>query len=626
MANSAFSPSVLTLPSTGGTGQGELNLVLNSVGAANEDGWVGATRQSGGGPLNPTVGTYFTLTAANSASENYTSGSYYSFTLPSGLQNRKLKVEFYYTSVATDVVKVSVYKGTTRVPLSTDSSGSTTLPASTTGKFTAYFDTDSSGSWSINITRTSGSGSALQFTQVVVGPGIQPQGAVVSGANSFTPTFIASALTLAASTAYYWREGDSMRVQGTVTSGTVTGSNANLNLPLGTVDTSHASGQVVGRWIRSSSNASSRKGGDIFAVGNGTNQFVYFSSDDTAAAVSPFSAVAANALFVSGDVISFEFKVKIAEWAGSGTVQLAQNDVEYAYNTGTWDAPDSTSFGYGPSGQVIPQSTDLTDLRKKRVRFQTPIQPGDSIVVEFQVNGTWVPAVGVAGNGDWSLDLFSYATSSASTSSRGIGWKPVSGSTTDIDVYFGRYASFYNNATGIGWSTYIFTTTVRWRVRKSSAGAAVGFGIHQPGVSSGLVSASGLVGRTDGLAVPSGYVGELTSSVVGNNISVGTASYTTSAPLVLGAGNWNVFLQATSAGNISVVGLEIGISTDSGSTTFTDRDLTSNVLKLGVGAGFGAGGQLWVQYNTTGTTLYAKLKASGAAESTYYRLRAVRIA
>ena len=557
---SAFQPTVLTLPaSSSGSGSGEINSVLNPSAAADTTGWTNAARVTSGSPLDPIVTTAFSISNA-AAAESSTSGGYYSITtLADGLKNKKLKVEFYFKTPASDTYKVSVYKAGTRVPLSTDSSGSTSLPQNTTGKFVAYFDTDSTSAYSVNVTRTSGTTGPCLITQVVVGPGIQPQGAVVGPeiAYSLTVGGSASAPTLGTNSAQavYERIGDVMHIRYSLkqTSAGTAGSGTYLfPLPSGfTVDSSRLSSAYQGSTGLGSVGAASLYDGTkqytgYVAAYNSTNLFLVLGNEITTP-----SAMGSTTYSLAGANIwlSFDARIPIAEWAGSGTVQLAQNDVEYAYNTGSWDATDSTSFGQGPSGQLITASTDLTDLRKKRVRFQSPIQSGDSIVVEFQVNGTWVPALGAAGSGDWNIDTFSYATTSASTSSRGIGWKPVSGSTTDIDVYFGRYAAFYNNATAIGWSTYISSTVVRWRVRKSSAGAAVGFGIVQPGVSSGLVSSLGLPGKTDGLAVTTGYVGEVVHSPqVNGALSLsGSGTWKTISSISLTKGTWLVCAQAGTA-------------------------------------------------------------------------------
>lgn len=149
----------------------------------------------------------------------------------------------------------------------------------------------------------------------------------ISAWQSVTPVFAASTLgTLAASTASWQRRGSHIFYQGTVTaSGTIGGSNLTLTLPVlgsaaaaAVVATTHASGQLVGRWIRGTNSATTRKGGNIFVIGNASNNFVYFSSDDYTAAVNPFTAVAADALITASNVISFEFEVAVTDFAHWG--------------------------------------------------------------------------------------------------------------------------------------------------------------------------------------------------------------------------------------------------------------------------------------------------------------------
>lgn len=588
-------------------GAGEINAVLNSSGADGTTGWTGTSVVTGSNsPLNPIVTTAFSISNA-ATTESSTSGGYYPFTLPTGLQNRKLKVEFSYTTPATDVYKVSVYKGSTRVALTTDVSGSTSLPASVTGgKFTAYFDTDGSSSWTVSITRTSGSTGPIYVTNVIVGPGIQPQGAVVSGATSFTPSFTSSALgTLATSTAYWWREGDSIRIQGTVTAGTVTGSNLLLTLPFGTVDTTHPTGQIVGRWARNSATANARKMGDLFISSAGITTGIYFGSDDYASATNPFTALPATSLIANGDVVSFEAKVKIAEWAGSGTVQLAQNDVEYAYNTTAWGTDNTSSnFGYGPGGASITGA--LAGSLTQRVTFQTPIQSGDDLAVEISSDGRIWRRSDIFMDTSGNPVINSYSSAATGISSAGVYLKSISSNTTQIDVLFMRYAAMANDDSPVvdwqnGW---------KWRVRKSSAGAAVGFGIVQPGVSSGLVSSSGLPGNTSGLPIPTEYVGEklnFTSRSVtgGNQTWVANAS----ALVTLTPGTWLILGNAA----FSIIGtaqaVAISTSTTAGSGQIAKMTVVQN-------ATLNVEGQLPVAYYqvTSGTT--QSLYIHGLASST----------
>jgi hypothetical protein len=397
------------------------------------------------------------------------------------MQNRKLKVEFYFTSPATDTFSVSVYKGTTRVPLTTDSAGATNLPKSTTGKFTAYFDTDSSGTWTLSITRTAGSGATpLQFTNVVVGPGIQPQGAVVGEWQSTTLTPSVAAFGTV-SNQDYWikREGSEAIIRGSFLTGTTAASPAVIAMPANltinaTALASTARGRLgrfeIGTTIGNALISSTDKEGVIYYNGSSTSN-LYLTVQTTTTGY-----YANNGTSITGGpaYIIFEARVPIAEWTGSGTVQLAQNDVEYAYNTSgltTAGGSNTSAFGYGPVGAVlgsIASTTQATSYTTMRVRFQTPIQAGDSIVVEFDGGqNQWMPA---PNRSPWIIN---------NAAVYGVQAVPVFGSLTDVDVLFGNSGQQSSGAltygtSGSAWSNI---STWKWRVRKSSAGAAVGYGI-----------------------------------------------------------------------------------------------------------------------------------------------------
>jgi hypothetical protein len=247
----------------------------------------------------------------------------------------------------------------------------------------------------------------------------------------------------------------------------------------------------------------------------------------------------------AGDGIELEFTVPIAQWAGSGTVQLAQNDVEYAFNTSTSTTvsdTNTTSFGYGPSGAQI---QNIAATLRRRVRFQTPIQPGDKLTLEISTDttgNTWMPLEfgGLTDNTTWRISPFQRQN----TAAYGVG-NVIRVNSTDVDVQFAGAAC---EASGVGfgvagepWSNG--GGSRYWRVRKQSAGAAVGFGIVAPGVSAGLVSASGLPGNTTGNVIATGFVGQVTA------LSTGTGTVTPAAStvwkdietLTLTAGVWLVY-------------------------------------------------------------------------------------
>jgi len=199
--------------------------------------------------------------------------------------------------------------------------------------------------------------------------------------------------------------------------------------------------------------------------------------------------------FANGDVLRCKVSVPIVGW--SSNVTMANRAVEeYAYSTGTSTAADDTSgFGYGTYGSPF---YTITALVAKRVQFTTPILSTDRIILEYTKDSgvTW----GEVGSND--ADTINKFTRQ-NTVFYGMHWYGVSGSTTQIDVQFGTYRKVTNTTyagAGSDWSTLSGSpTTYRWRVRKVSGGAAVGYPI----------SARNIVGDVTGTVTPSGYLGEM---------------------------------------------------------------------------------------------------------------------
>jgi hypothetical protein len=331
------------------------------------------------------------------------------------------------------------------------------------------------------------------ITNVIVGPGIQPQGAVVGTPVSYTPTIT----NFGNGVGYLnWsRSGSKIKITGSLVVGsTVPTGIFNFSLPTGlTADystqtkgllgtdayqrvglaTTYLSEYFTGHIVRNVSSNTT-----FYVNGNGTS---YTSPQDWGASVG-------GVTLANGDVITIDMEVPIAEWAGSGTVNLAQNDVEWAYNSSTsTSASDTTSFAYGPSGASI---QSITAALSRRVRFQRPIQSGDVIVVEVDTDntGVWVPLPATQGSTGRQIS----ALTVLNNTQYGMGSVKYINS-TDVEIDFGQYRS--SDATTLGgagpaWST---VSGAKWRVRKSSAGAAVGFGIVTS-TSSGLVPASGSLG------------------------------------------------------------------------------------------------------------------------------------
>lgn len=488
----------------GSSGSGEINVIGNPNESTN---WlstgagvtVATTTTSTDLPLGGVVTTAIKITPVSGTTDY----AYYCWTQPASLKNRKLKLsqeQRPLSGYASGDLKLDVYSyatascggAATRVNLSTDTASVTGIP-NATGRFTTTFDADSSDFYGIRYTRVAGT-TALNITSVIVGPGIQPQGVAGEYLGPFA-TVSGHSTNVQAQGGNYWRNSDRMIVSGSIEfSGVNTEGILAPVLPTGfTVDTAKlfsgysagAAGDfiVLGGWsFRDDSSPNDTYDGqvvwDVSAGG-----FRLQKPGGTASVVD----TASNTPVTIGDDDAFQwrFEVPISNWSGSGSVNLAQNDVEYAYNTDVTDAANTSAFGYGPAGTPFPGST-FTAARNKTVRFQTPISSSDVISMEIQPLGAgtdgWVPLVG--------------SGTAASTNVQGLvlqnatyygaGIHSVS-SSTDVIVRLGQYA-FASGATyaaaGTNWDGT--SDNYRWRLKKSKGGIAVGFG-KADAVSSGLL-------------------------------------------------------------------------------------------------------------------------------------------
>lgn len=491
-----------------GSGSGEINAVTNGSVSNDLTGYTAGTshtntRVTTGSPLDPVIATAVSVSATTTAAESSTSGSYYTIsTHPVALRNKKLKVEFYFITQASQTWNVGVYSGSTRMALSTDSSAATILPANTTGKFVAYFDADASTTYTVHLTRTAGAGTTtLVYTNLIVGPGIQPQGAVVQEWQLKTVTG-----SWVSNTTYIcWerRCGDSVDYDILVsTSGAPTATALTVNLPTGrTIDVAKIAS--TGSQL-SGSTTIHKQGVDDYVssvIYNSTTSFKPVNVVATGGSGTPLAyggiTNTSPVTFANNDFIRIKiWALPIAEFSGSGTVNLAQNDAEYVSNTSVSDANDTTSFAYGISGSPVVGT--LTDLRNKRVRFNTPILQTDVLTLEFRdgsvTNSPWLPHGSFVNSANDAINTLTYQN----TSIYGAAFKIIN--LTDVDVKFATYpqqaGTTYGSA-GSNWGAGGYLTT-KWRLKKVSAGAAVGFGIVgdnasglMPAVNSSLTDGAG---------------------------------------------------------------------------------------------------------------------------------------
>jgi len=572
-----------------GGGSGELTFVTNPNDAGNwsttgANGPTGATTSTAGDLPLSNFTTAIQLTSATAAGAE--ASNYFSYSFTTGASYAvKTKIEFWLrtgSNFLSNEWTVSVYQGATRVALTTDSSGVTYIPAAN-GKFTTYFDALASTAYTVRFSRPVNAGTnaaVLNIANVIVGPGIQPQGAVVSSLGNIGATTNGFG-TIANSSFKGWRIGNLLKVQASFQSGTPSASPAAIVLPTGmTVDTSILSSNqdsLVGLFARSATGAA-----QAFFNGNSGAMFYDISAADTSRInFSPnlngsqdgtFTAFNGNSIFSASDGVIVEFTVPIAQWAGSGTVNLAQNDVEYAFNTTAFGTANTSAFGYGPNGAAFGSSP--ANEFAQRVRFQTPIQVTDKILIEVDPlnSGVWFPALGAhpTGSNKGSIVDYNHFGSPSTTNAFGLAYLAVSGSRTDIDVLFGRY--YYtttDNAASGDWSDWS-ANGARWRVKKSSGGQAVGFGMATA-TSSGLVTlpnamtrvVGGTGGNTTGTTGTTTRVFGSTTSTTGAGVTY-VSSATNGDSFTI---NENGVYAITYSDRASTVGREYGVTVNNPSTT-----------------------------------------------------------
>jgi hypothetical protein len=598
-----------------GSGTGSLNIVTNHSAADNTTGWTAATnytvsRDTSNSPLQGVVSTCFAISTTTASTESSTSGVYAaSLAMPAALRNGKVQANLWVTVPATSagVWRLSVYNASgTRMSLDRDSSSVFTLPGGYTGQLPFTFDTDTGATYTISITQTARtSANTLYATLISIGNGNVSQTAPVGNWQSYTPTFSAGFGSVSTIN-FWWRQvGQDMEIQGSFLTGTVAGSQANFTLPnsLTIGSTAVAARSSFGEWYQQATPSAVgvyTTAGVVIATALGANTLGF--DYQSAASTTVFTPRNGSTAFNSSVIVTLKCKVPIAEWAGSVNTAPVPAE-EFAYNSASWDATDSTSFAYGPAGGTI--SGSLTAGRTKRVRFQYPIQADDELTIEVKLaNGPWTPINQTLGN---------YLTTA--TVEFGARLTGVSGSSTDVDVIFNQFIAIGSSLTAttgaVNWSTSYCTA---WRVRKTKK-AALPFANAGTDGSAGLYKAGQAPGQTTGATIGAGYVGErLTASLSNVTLSVSGTLYNAGS-LVLTAGTWMVYGKvAIGVAGTTQTACEVSIGTTNGVQdigTLT-RDLTSGISSTRYLAPT-------PQYvNTTGTTVYLQATCSftGTAPTT----------
>ena len=369
-----------------------------------------------------------------------------------------------------------------------------TLPTGT-GRFSTFAITGSTADdkYALRFSRVSVSDTSnVKIDELYVGPNVQVQCAAIGAWKAYQPT--TSGLGTSPSIYMTYREvGSSVEIRGILKCGTSPSGITTFSLPTGyTADYSKTPIGVAGTdayqtvgWAEFvSSSATNRLKSTIVRNNASSTLFQMYYPTITGGNLTPPTT---DIAMVAGDSATIFLTVPVNEL--SSNVTLANRAVEeYASNSSTSAANDSTSFISGPAGNLIPNITSAGTGYTKRVQFSQPIQATDSVILEVRTaaNAPWKPA--------------SERFSSYNQGSNSYGMQMTAVSSTQVDVVFAA-GGFDSGATyasnGSTWSV-LYAASHYWRIRKVSGGASVGYPI----------SSANIVGRTDGVAPAAGMVGE----------------------------------------------------------------------------------------------------------------------
>lgn len=627
----------------GASGAGGVNYLVSSLKAWDfEDGlstgWSAYADAAGTSPVDGTGGSPTVTFAASSSSplrgsfnglltkdaaNRQGQGASVDFTLDSADKSKPFSVivdtetsAAYTGSSGTEYARIFVYDVTNAALLP----GYIEVPVGA-GPSRGFFLATTSTSYRLifHVAGTGTSAWTMKLDNVQIGPQEVFFGLAGHDSKAYTPTF-SNSTNIVTNLAQYSRHGDMLEldVKITTSGGAGAGGTFTVSLPPGlTVDTvkQAASGSnLFGYgWIGTAAGVR-----NPVNVNYNSSTAVQFNRNDNSSAI-----VAGTDLAAPGWAIVFQARIPIAEWTSN--IQMADRAVEeYAFNTSTsTTTDDTTSFGYGAQGAQI---QNVTSALARRVRFQTPVLPTDSLILELSYNRSlWRPVVSM-GYFDSSGNSRVAAFQSQNGVTYGIGLANASTDPRDIDLSIGQYAHPSGatfGAAGTAWS--VGAGSLYWRIRKVSGGAAVGFPV-------GARNLLGHIPVSGSDVVPTGYLGELISATQTRSghpaLTTGVQANLVSISLTPGVWDLTGILKFEGATGVSAAQLFGGISTTSASIDFYEGNNVFEINKTfttGDDVSYPLGVSRMVVSTITTVYLVTRASFSGGSLWHYGTLRAVRV-
>ena len=202
----------------------------------------------------------------------------------------------------------------------------------------------------IHIARTDTSAVNIQFDDFQIAPDITQANVPISDWQAYTPTFTAFG-TVSTVESFWRRIGDSIHLRIKFTSGTATGSTAQITLPNGYVidSTKTPSKRASGYGVTS---GTANSGGHTL-LGTGGNNYVTIGRDANVATTD----LAGTSIAGAGDILHLEGVFPISGWSSGGGTSPVLSLSDWTAYTPTlsagWGTPTNTSFFYRRVGDTV---------------------------------------------------------------------------------------------------------------------------------------------------------------------------------------------------------------------------------------------------------------------------------
>lgn len=376
---------------------------------------------------------------------------------------------------------------------------------------------------------------ALYLNNFLVGPGTVGTSPAIGPGVAWTPT--GSWTTNTTYTGRKWQVGPRTFYYAKLTlAGAPNNTTLSVNMPTGeTIDSSVDVTQYANPFGRVSVLGA---GGPFNAqvVSSGVNSSVQVIYQNNVSGAQGNFGPTSPFTFATGNTIELWWDVPVAENAGASNLNVGPGaQAEYASNSDSSTSQSNTTTGFVYGGSIFPTRAPTTAAADtiRRVQFSRPIQAGDRVILETQTGSTgpWIPVANGVGVDSYNAQ---------NTAAYGMGWTPVSGSPTSIDVTFGVSGRVNNGAT-FGASGATFSGFGSWRATLATPSAPVGFGKASNVNGAGLYTVGAQEGLNTGASIAAGNVGEVISATITSTNSTTTEADITGASIALTPGVWHIF-------------------------------------------------------------------------------------